>query len=180
MSFFNFKTTDAFKKLENEKQKCDEEKQKCFILKSEYQQSLNKSNDSQYSRYYISEGKPDVKYYQKYIENETNMNVYLPGKIVQVESSTARQDFQDISNRDNEFELDTALARADNKYYIIKSEKTIIYRHKDDIINELTEKNKTLELLLKPKAGGRKYNRTRRNISRNSAYKNLRKSKLNT
>jgi hypothetical protein len=39
--------TEASKKLENEKKQCDEEKQKCFTLKSEYQQSLNKSNDSQ-------------------------------------------------------------------------------------------------------------------------------------
>jgi hypothetical protein len=108
------------------------------------------------------------------------MNVYLPGKIVQVESSNERPDFQDIPNSVNEFKLDTALARTNNKYYIIKTEEIYIYRHKDDIINELTDKNKKLELLLNPKAGGRKYNRTRRNISRNSAYKNLRKSKLNT
>jgi hypothetical protein len=180
MSFFNFKT-DAFKKLETEKGQCDDEKQKCCTLKSKYQESLNTSNDIQYQGYFKAEGETGVKYYQKYIDNETNLNVYLPGKIVQVESSTERQDFPGISNRVNEFKLDTALAKADNKY-IIKDED--IYRHKDDIIqdlkNEIIASRKHIEALKslsKSTAGGSKYNRTRKNISRKSAYKNLRKSK---
>lgn len=179
MSFFNFKT-EAFKKLETEKRQCDDEKQKCFTLKSEYQQSLNKSNDTQYQVYFKSHGKKGVKYYQKYIDTETKLNVYLPGKIEQVESSTTRQDTQGISNLDNEFTLDTALAQTDSKY-ITPNEKDMIYRHKNDIIIDLeaTIKRQQTEIenLTEIKSGGRKYNRTRKNMSRNSAYKNRRKSK---
>lgn len=48
-----------------------------------YEDLLNRSNDSQYLNVgHVQKAKENVKYYQKYMDNETKLIVYLPGKII--------------------------------------------------------------------------------------------------
>ena len=109
------------------------------------------------------------------------MIVYLPGKIIKrTSSSGGRPDVDDSPNTDyiNVYVLDEK--SSGNKYRI--EDKYNLYRHKYDIITDLQatieEQKKKIETLsICSPSGGSKYNRTRKNMSRKSAHKNLRKSK---
>lgn len=181
--------TDEMKKTETDKIQCDEDISRCNTEKQICENRTNRYDEDGYITIDYSQLNLYNTYYQKYINKENEIR-YFPGILTKfvhqsrLESDPAVQHkFKDtpIFEIDNITSIKNAgylLSSKDKEIYYVPNGKKSIYEI--TLLNQeyykiIKEQEKEIKILeesinsLEVKKGGRKYNRTRKNIRKSKS-----------